>query len=123
MVNIKKGDTVQVIGGRGRKGKAHSSDPATDTALRGEVIRVLPQAQRVVVHGVNMVKKHQRPRPTGGRSQTRSGIIEFEAPIHMSNVMLVCPHCGQPTRVGRRRDETGHVVRVCKRDGCGNVIA
>lgn len=122
-MKIKKGDTVVVIAGRGRKGKVHGNDPDTGTPLRGEVIRVLPQEQRVVVHGVNLVRKAQRPRPTGGRSQAQAGIIEFEAPIHISNVMLICPHCGEPTRVGQRRDETGHVVRVCKREGCGQVIS
>jgi large subunit ribosomal protein L24 len=121
-MKIKKGDTVVVIAGRGRKGKAHSADPATDAPLRGEVIRVLPDAERVVVHGANMVRKHQRARPTRGRSQTQAGIIEFEAPVHVSNVMLVCPHCGEPTRAGQRRDEGGRLVRVCKNPGCGQVI-
>ncbi len=121
-MKIKKGDTVVVVAGRGRLGRAHGNDPETGQPLRGEVIRVLPGQDRVVVHGVNMVRKAQRARPTGGRTQTQSGIIEFEAPIHVSNVMLVCPHCGEPTRVGQRRDETGHIVRVCKREGCRQVI-
>ena len=119
----KKGDTVQVIAGRGRRGKSLSADPATNDPLRGEVLRVLPKENRLVVQGVNLVKKAQRARPTGGRTQARAGIIEFEAPIHISNVMLVCPHCGEPTRVGFQRDESGHVVRVCKREGCGQVIS
>ena len=122
-MKIQKGDTVVVIAGRGRRGKVKGSDPATGDALRGEVIRVLPGGERVVVHGVNLVRKAQRARPTGGRSQAKAGIIEFEAPIHVSNVMLICPHCGEPTRVGQRRDEAGHVVRVCKREGCGQVIS
>jgi len=107
MVNIKKGDTVEVISG-------------DDKGERGQVARVMPKAQRVVVQGVNIVKKAHRPRPTGGRTQTPPGMIEFEAPIHLSNVMLVCPHCDQPTRVRRVRYESGEVSRVCR--NCGEVI-
>ncbi|MGB7296218.1 MAG: 50S ribosomal protein L24, partial [Candidatus Aminicenantales bacterium] len=91
MTKIKKGDTVVVIAGRGRRGKAHGKDPITETPLRGEVIRVLTDEGRVVVHGVNLVRKSQKARPTGGRSQAKAGIIEFEAPVHLSNVMLICP--------------------------------
>jgi large subunit ribosomal protein L24 len=72
------------------------------------VQRVLPKENRVVVSGVNLVKKHQRPRPTGGRSQAQGGIIEFEAPINVSNVMLVCPETDKPTRIGISRDENGN---------------
>jgi large subunit ribosomal protein L24 len=122
MTKIKKGDTVVVIAGRGRRGKAHGNDPITETPLRGEVIRVLSDEDRVVVHGVNLVRKSQKARPTGGRSQAQAGIIEFEAPVHLSNVMLICPHCGEPTRIGQRRDESGQAVRVCRRDGCGQAI-
>jgi large subunit ribosomal protein L24 len=60
---------------------------------------------------------HQRPRPSGGRSQAQGGIIEFEAPISVSNVMLVCPETGEPTRVGVRRDEDGNRVRFSKKSG------
>jgi large subunit ribosomal protein L24 len=66
---------------------------------------------------VNIVKKHQRPRPTGGRTQAQGGIIEFEAPIDVSNVMLVDPESGEPTRIGIRRDEDGRRVRYAKRSG------
>ncbi|RMG96388.1 MAG: 50S ribosomal protein L24 [Chloroflexi bacterium] len=103
-MRIKVGDEVQVIAGNYK-------------GVRGTVLRVLPKKNRVVVSGVNMVKKHQRPRPTGGRTQAQGGIIEFEAPIDVSNVMLVCPHTGEPTRVGIRRDENGRRVRVSKRSG------
>jgi large subunit ribosomal protein L24 len=110
-MNIKKGDTVEVIAGN-HKG------------LRGEVQRVVrgkvkwgsekgehdPDHDRVVVAGVNLIKKHQRQTP-GVRTQT--GIIEREAPIHHSNVMLVCPNCNEPTRVGIDRS-SGKKVRVCK---------
>lgn len=106
-IRIKKGDLVEVIAG-------------DDKGERGTVARVLPKVGRVVVQGVNLVKKAQRPRPTGGRTQTPPGIIEFEAPIHLSNVMLVCPHCDRAVRVGYMRDESGRASRVCK--NCGEVI-
>jgi len=99
---IKKGDQVEVICGE-------------DRGKRGMVHRVIPKAEQVVVSGVNLVKKHQRPMPTGGRMQAQAGIIEFEAPIHLSNVMLVCPQCDQPTRVAFRTMEDGSKVRVCKK--------
>ena len=103
-MRIKKGDEVEVITGN-------------DQGLRGEVQRVLPKDNLLVVSGVNMVKKHQRPRPTGGRTPTQGGIIEFEAPINVSNVMLVCPHTDQLTRIGVRRDEDGRQVRFSKKSG------
>lgn len=103
-MRIKKGDQVEVVAGN-------------DRGLRGEVQRVLPKENRVVVSGVNMVKKHQRPRPTGGRTPTQGGIIEFEAPIDVSNVMLVDPGTGELTRVGVRRDEDGRQVRFSKSSG------
>ncbi|MCA9916738.1 MAG: 50S ribosomal protein L24 [Anaerolineales bacterium] len=103
-MRIKVGDEVEVVSGNYK-------------GTRGTVQRVLPKENRVVVSGVNLVKKHQRPRPTGGRSQAQGGIIEFEAPIHVSNVMLVCPESGEPTRVGVRRDDNGNRVRVSKKSG------
>jgi large subunit ribosomal protein L24 len=100
-MKIKKGDTVEVIAG-------------DDREKRGTVQRVIPGKNRLVVSGVNMVKKHQRRMPTGGRSQTQGGVIEFEAPMHISKVMLVCPTCKKPTRVAY--DTSGGVkTRVCKR--------
>ena len=104
-VKIRKGDTVEVIAGR-------------DKGKRGEVIRVLPRARRVVVQGVNIRKKHQQQVQAQGRTIT-PGIIEFEAPVDISNVMLVCPKCGEATRVGVRRAD-GLAERYCKR--CGAVI-
>lgn len=103
---IKRGDTVEVISGN-------------DRGLRGTVQRVLPKEGRVVVAGINIVKKHQRPM-RAGRSQVQPGVIEFEAPINASNVMVVCPHCNERTRVGFDREPDGEKVRVCKR--CGEVI-
>ena len=105
MQRIKKGDTVEVIAGE-HKGE------------RGEVKRVDGKAQRIVVQNVNMVKKHQKPMP-GRAARTQVGIIEFEAPIDLSNVMLVCPKCSEAVRVGFRFD--GSIkVRVCK--NCGEDI-
>jgi large subunit ribosomal protein L24 len=103
MQRIKKGDTVEVIAGK-------------DKGLRGEVLRVVPKEDRVVVERVNIVKKHQSP-VQAGRSQVQPGIIEFEAPIHISNVMLVCPHTDERTRVGFRINEQGRKVRVSKKSG------
>ena len=105
MNRIKKGDTVEVISGDGR-------------GLRGKVQQVKPDKKQVVVSGVNIVKKHQRPM-RAGRRDVQPGIIEFEAPIHSSNVMLVCPQCNQWTRVGFEQ-EGGRKVRVCKK--CGETI-
>jgi large subunit ribosomal protein L24 len=99
---IRKGDTVEVITGREQ-----------DKGRRGEVIKVLPDEHRVVVQGVNIHKKHQRQVQTQGRRSLSPGIIEFEAPMDISNVMLVCPACKKTTRVGVKREgET--VQRVCK---------
>jgi len=98
-VSIKKGDTVEVISGR-------------DKGMRGEVIRMLPKEARLVVQGVNMRKKHQRQVQAGGRTMN-PGIIQFEAPLHISNVMLVCPKCDKLTRAGVSR-ESGKAQRVCK---------
>lgn len=102
---IRKGDTVEVISGR-----------EIDKGKRGEVIKVLPEKSRVVVQGVNLRKKHQRQMQTQGRT-INPGIIEFEASVHISNVMLVCPKCGKPARAGIQRDEEGKAHRVCK--NCG----
>jgi len=100
MQRVKKGDTVEVISGDER-------------GTRGEVNSVLPKRGRVVIHGVNLVKKHQR-RSMGTASQT--GIIEFEAPINLSNVAPVCPSCDKWTRVGfSQSGETK--VRICRRCG------
>lgn len=104
---IRKGDTVEVISGR-----------FEDKGKRGEVIKVLPDVDRVVVQGVNMRKKHQSQVQTQGRTLS-PGIIEFEGPIHISNVMLVCPKCDEPTRVAIQRED-GESIRVCK--NCQSLI-
>lgn len=98
MFRIKKGDVVEIITGE-------------DRGRRGTVHRLLPRKERIVVQGVNVVKKHQRPMQAG-RGQVRAGIIDFEAPIQLSNVMLVCPHCDERTRVSFQKGPDGK-VRVC----------
>jgi large subunit ribosomal protein L24 len=100
MQRIKKGDTVEVIAGK-------------DLGQRGIVLRVIPKDERVVVERINVVKKHQKA-VQAGRQQVQAGIIEFEAPLNLSNVMLVCTQCKQRTRVGFRLNEEGRKVRVCK---------
>jgi len=101
MQRIRKGDTVVVIAG-------------DDQGARGEVNAVLPRQGRVVVHGVNIVRKHQRR--TGG-VRTQTGIIEFEAPFDISNVMPVCPRCDRGVRLGFETLSDGRKVRVCRRCG------
>lgn len=101
-VKIRKGDIVEVISGR-----------FEDKGKRGEVIKVLPKKNRIAIQGVNLRKKHQSQVQTQGRTIS-PGIIEFEMPMDISNVMLVCPKCDEPTRIGIRfEDEEKH--RYCKR--------
>jgi len=106
MNRIRKGDTVEVVAG-------------DDRGVRNTVLRVLPKENRVVVSKVNLITKHQRP-VRAGRSRTQMGRIQFEAPVHISNVMLVCPHCNAATRVGYQVSEDSHKVRVCRK--CGEAI-
>lgn len=98
-MKIKKGDTVIVLTGR-------------DKGKQGEVLRALPRESRVVVQGVNVVKRHQRPTQT-----SPGGIVSKEAPLHVSNVSLVDPKDGKPTRVGFKTLDDGRKVRVAKRSG------
>jgi len=100
-VNIKKGDTVEIIAGK-------------DAGKRGEVLRALPKVNRVVVQGANQRKKHQRAHQmaAGGR-QTAPEILIFDAPLHVSDVMLVCPKCHELTKITRHRTDT-KTVRICR---------
>ena len=98
---IKKNDQVLVTAGK-------------DRGARGKVLRVLPQKDRAIVERVNLMKRHTRPNPQRG---IQGGILETEAPIHVSNLMLICPECGKPSRLGRTRLEDGGPARVCK--ACG----
>ena len=101
-VKIRKGDTVEIISGR-----------LEDKGKRGEVINVLLENRRVVVQSVNIRTKHQKQVQTQAGRNLNPGRIQFEAPIDISNVMLVCPKCGEPTGVAVQRDEEG-ARRVCK---------
>ncbi len=104
-IKIKKGDTVEIITG-----------PRDDKGKRGEVIKVVAKENRVMVQSLNIRKKHQRQFQAQGRTM-RPGIIEFEGPLDISNVMLVCPKCDEATRVGIRRDEDGLPQRFCRKCG------
>jgi large subunit ribosomal protein L24 len=98
--HIKKGDTVVVIAGESK-------------GQKGKVLEVQVEKQRAIVEGVNMVSKHTKP----NAKHTQGGIIKQEAPIHMSNLMNVDPSSGKPTRIGRRKDEKGKLVRYSKKSG------
>jgi large subunit ribosomal protein L24 len=102
-MNIHKDDEVEVLAGkdRGKKGKVHSVDP---------------KKGRIVIAGVNIIKRHTKR----GRVRTQAGIIEREAPIAISNAMLVCNKCNKPTRVSYRFIEGGTKVRACRK--CGEII-
>jgi large subunit ribosomal protein L24 len=102
-LNIRRNDQVEVIAG-------------SDKGKRGKVLRVLPDASRVVVESIRVAKKHVRPNP---QQNIKGGIAEQEQPIHISNLMLVCPSCGK-TRVGYKL-EGDHKVRVCKK--CGQTLS
>jgi len=101
-VKIRKGDTVEVISGR-----------LEDKGKRGEVINVMMKENRVVVQGIAIRTKHQRQTQTQAGRNINPGRIQFEGPIDISNVMLVCPKCNEAVRIGIQRDEAG-AHRVCK---------
>jgi large subunit ribosomal protein L24 len=99
-LNIKKGDNVMVVTGNSK-------------GQKGKVLEVIREKDRAIVEGVNMVKKHTKP----NAANPQGGIIEKEAPIHVSNVMLIDPKTGKPTRVGRRVGADGKLVRYAKKSG------
>ena len=103
---IHKGDQVMVISGK-------------EAGKTGKVMRVDTETGRVVLERLNMMKKHTKPNP---KKNPQGGVIEREGSIDASNVMLVCPACGQPTRVGYRLIEGGGKVRTCRRAACGKDI-
>jgi large subunit ribosomal protein L24 len=100
-LSVKKNDEVLVIAGR-------------DRGKRGRVLRVVRDKNRVIVEGVNMVKRHTRPNP---QRQIKGGIVERESAIHASNVMLIDPDSSKPTRVGHRELEDGRRIRISRRGG------
>jgi large subunit ribosomal protein L24 len=103
-LKIRKGDRVRVLTGK-------------DRGKEGEVMRALPREGKVIVDGVNVARKSQRPT----RTTQQGGIIDKDMPIQVSNVALICPSCGKPTRVGYTIDKSGQKARVCKR--CGGEIS
>ncbi|MGI8973937.1 MAG: 50S ribosomal protein L24 [Gaiella sp.] len=117
-MRIKKGDLVQVLAGK-------------DRGKQGRVLESRPRDRRVIVENLNLAKRHTKPRPMrdssrmGGAGIIPGGIVEKATPLDVSNVMIVCPTCNQPTRVGvvvkEIKGETVR-VRVCKRDGCRQEI-
>jgi large subunit ribosomal protein L24 len=109
-LKLRKGDTVEIISGK-------------DRGKRGKVLEMLRDEGRVIVEGRNVAKKHSRPRPVAGSrgaQMTPGGVIEIPAPVDVSNVMLVCPQCDQPTRTGVEVLADGRKVRKCKK--CGSQI-
>ena len=101
---IRKNDNVLVITGKNR-------------GTRGRVLRVDPVKNRLVVEGVNMIKRHTKPNP---QKSIKGGVVEREASLHASNVQLVCPECGKQTRVGRKILGDGRKVRICRK--CEGVV-
>jgi large subunit ribosomal protein L24 len=97
-LKVKKNDQVLVTTGK-------------DRGARGRVLRVLAADGKVIVERVNMIKRHTRPNPNKG---IQGGILEREAPIQVSNLKVICPECGKPSRLGRKRLDDGRGVRVCK---------
>ena len=101
---IKKNDTVTVMTGK-------------DRGKQGRVLKVLPENNRLVVDGVTFIKRHTKPNP---QRQIKGGVVEREAPLHASNVQLLCPECGKPTRLGKRILGDGRKVRICRK--CEGVV-
>jgi large subunit ribosomal protein L24 len=117
-MKVKKGDLVQIIAGK-------------DRGKRGRVLEARPSERRVIVENLNVMKRHTKPKPIrdssrmGGAQIVPGGILEKAAPVPVSNVMVVCPVCGNATRVGIKEKEIkGETVRVrfCKREGCGEEL-
>lgn len=102
-MNLRTGDTVKILGGK-------------DRGRSGKVLAVFGKRERATVEGLNIFVRHQRPRKSGEKGQK----IHVSMPLPLSNLMLVCPHCGKPTRVGHLLDEKGQKSRKCKK--CGKRI-
>jgi large subunit ribosomal protein L24 len=101
-LHVRRDDTVYVLTGKNR-------------GMKGKILKVFPDEQRVLVEKINIVTKHKKP-----QRMNPGGLVKQEAPIHVSNVMLICEKCKQPTKVGKRVLESGEKVRVCKR--CREII-
>jgi large subunit ribosomal protein L24 len=103
-MKIKKGDRVRVLTGK-------------DRGKEGEVMRAIPEKQKLIVDGVNVAKRHQR----ATRATTQGGIIDKDMPIPVANVAIICSSCNKATRVGYRFDDQGRKVRICRK--CGGDLA
>ena len=103
-MRVKKGDTIVVITGK-------------DKGRKGKIRQVLPKDESVIIEGVNIIKRHMKPR---GQAR-QAGIIESEAPVHISKVMIVCPKCNKPARLKANVSEDGKRMRVCSK--CNEVIS
>jgi large subunit ribosomal protein L24 len=103
-VKLHKNDLVEVLTGR-------------DAGKKGKILKVIPEKNRIIVQGVGFVKKHTRPNPG---QNIKGGIAEREAPIHASNVMIICPECDKRTRIGRKFLDDGRKVRICRK--CEGVL-
>lgn len=101
-IHVNKGDKVKILSG-------------TDKDKTGKVLQVLPRTGRIIVEGVNVVKKHMRPT----KDSPEGGIIDKEAPIYSNRAMLICPRCNRPSRIGHKYLADGQKVRYCK--NCGEV--
>ena len=104
-IHVKKGDTVIVLSGK-------------DKGKKGKVLAVSPAEQKVIVEGINMVTKHVKPRRMG----EPGGIVKAEGAMYASKVQLVCPRCGNPTRIGHKILADGSKVRMCKNEKCGETF-
>ena len=101
---IRRNDTVVVTAGK-------------DNGKRGRVLKVLPVRNRLIVEGINVIKRHTRPNP---QRNIKGGIVEREASVHASNVQLVCPECGKMTRIGQKLLADGRKIRICRK--CEGVV-
>jgi large subunit ribosomal protein L24 len=105
-MNLVKNDNVKVISGKYRN-------------KTGKVLKVYPDKERVIVEGVGIIKRHTKP----SRKHPQGGIVEKEAPIHVSNLLVICKKCSHPTRVGHKYLEDGTKVRICKNPECGEILS
>jgi large subunit ribosomal protein L24 len=101
---IRRNDTVQVMTGK-------------DRGKKGRVLKLVPEKNRLIVEGVNLIKRHTRPNPA---KNIKGGVVQREASLHASNVQLVCPECGASTRIGHKVLEDGRKVRICRK--CEGVV-
>lgn len=96
---VRKNDNVLVVTGK-------------DRGKRGRVLKVLPARNRLVIEGVNFIKRHTRPNP---QRNIKGGVVEREGSVHASNVQIICPECGAPARIGRQLLGDGRKIRICRK--------